>query len=449
MHPTVDRYAKHVNPAFVKLLGVLDYGRVWIRAEGAELTDASGKVYLDFLASFGAANIGHNPPRLKAAIEQCLADKPMHLCHIGAAPHEADLAERLAGLAPDPLDRVLFASGGGEAVEAALKLARAATRRPGFVYARGGFHGTGFGTLSVMGETRMRAPFEPLLDHCREVPFGDVEALVSALDSTVAGVLLEPIQSEAGVVIPDPGAMERIAAACRNAGALLLMDEVQTGIGRTGQMFASEVVPDVLILGKSLGGGVMPVSAAITSSEVHDRAYGSMDRFDLHSSTYGGNALGCAIAQATLDIVEDGLLDNARARGEQLIEGLRARLDGHPFIRDIRGRGLLVGIEVGPTGTGWQARLAAPLVRQLSKQVFGQWAAVRLLEAGIVCQPAAHAWNVLKLEPPLTVTAEQIDRAIDAIAGVFEAYPTLVPLLRDVTARVGTQALGKFEMSQR
>lgn len=443
-HPEVVTYARHVNPSFIKLLNVWGYGRVFERAEDVWVWDHQGNRYLDFLAAFGAANLGHNHPRLVARLEAFLSEGAMQFNHVGPSLHTARLAERMAGLLPDPLDVSLMSNTGGEAVEAALKLARAATRRAGFVYCEGSYHGTTLGTLSIMGAERMRAPFEPLLGGCVQVPFGDTGALDRALRKLrPAAFVVEPLLGEGGIVLPPPGYLAEAARLCRRRGALLVVDEVQTGLGRTGSMFAFEaerVVPDVLVLAKSLGGGVVPAGQTITSAEIFSRAYGPTDRFDLHSTTFGGNALACTAALETLDILADeGLVERSRQLGTRLLEGLRRRLEGHPFVRDIRGRGLLVAVELGPTRSGWLSRLAPGLVSLTSKNVFGQWAALKMLEAGIICQPASQSWNVLRLEPPLTVGAEEVDRAVAALGDILDEYRSLPRLLKDVAARTGDQ----------
>jgi len=449
-HPAVQRYARHVNPAFVKLLGVFGYGRLFERAKGTRIFDHEGKEYLDLLAGFGSVNLGHNHPKLRARLETFLAEDALNFVHVGPSRYEADLAAALAARLPDPLEVTLTSSSGAEAVEAGLKLARAATGRTGFVYCAGGFHGTNLGTLSVMGDARMRKPFEPLLAGTREVPFGDLGALRQALSQRPAAFLLEPIQAEGGVVLPSEGYLAEAQALCTKAGTLLILDEVQTGLGRTGTRFCFEqegLVPDVLVLAKGLSGGLAPLGATITSAALHERAYGSMDRFDLHSSTFGGNALSAVVGIETLEILDrEGLVDNARVQGEALLRGLRERLDGHPLVREVRGRGLLIGIELGPTDRGVLNRVVPGLVRLTAKEAMGQWAALKLLERGVICQPASHAWNVLKIEPPLTITSAEVEEATDAVVGVLSEYEGIGPLLKDVTGRLGRQLFngGRF-----
>jgi putrescine aminotransferase len=442
-HPAAARYAEHINPAFVKLLGTFGYGRVFVRASGCRLWDHEGRAYLDFLAGFGAHNLGHNHPGLRERMRELLLDDVPNLVHIGPPVHAADLAEELARRAR-PLSMCLFSCTGAEAVETGLKLARLATGRPGLVFCKGGYHGLNLGTLSVDGAVRMRAPFEPLLPACQEIPFGDLEALEKALaGKQAAAFLVEPIQSEGGVVVPPSGYLAAAQELCRKRGTLLILDEVQTGIGRTGSLFAYQkegFVPDVLVLGKALGAGMVPISATLTTREWLERSFGKVERFDLHGSTYAGNAFACRTALEVLRIVdEEKLCAASEERGRRLVLQLKNRLAGHPLVREVRGRGLHVGLSLGPTDKGLVNRLLPGMVEAVSRGVFGQWLAMRLLEQGIVAQPASQQWSVLKLSPPLTVSEGEVDSAVDAIAAILDEYRELGPLLRDVGERLGKQ----------
>jgi putrescine aminotransferase len=443
-HPAATAYARYVNPSFIQLLGLLGFGRVFTRADDVWIWDHEGRRYLDCLAGFGSVNLGHNHPKLIARLHQLLDEQIFHFCHVGPAAGAAALAQGLATRLAPPLEISLFASSGAEAVEAGLKLARAATGRADFVACDGGFHGTTLGTLSLMGAERMRAPFEPLLPGCHRIPFGDLDALEAVLKrSKPAAFLVEPLQGEGGIILPPPGYLRDAQALCTTHGTLLILDEIQTGLGRTGALFAHQaegLVPDVLCLAKALSGGIAPVSVAVTSRALFDRAYGKTDRFDLHSSTFQGNALSCAAALRTLEIIdEEALVQRSAERGAQLLAGLRQRLHGHPLVKDVRGRGLLVGIEFGPTGRNWLDRLAPALVGKITESMFGQWIALRMLEAGVLCQPAASRWNVLRLEPPLTIAAAEIDFVVDTLATVLDEYRSVAPIVGDVTRRVGAQ----------
>jgi putrescine aminotransferase len=445
-HPVVTQYARHVNPELVKLLGVFGYGRVFVRARDVSLWDDRGAEYLDFLAGFGAVNLGHNHPRLIRRLRDFFAEDPVNLVHTGPAVHAAALAAALASRLDGELEVSLFSSSGAEAIDSALKLARAATGRPGFIYCHGAFSGTSLGALSVMGGERFRRPFEPLVPGGEPIPFGDIGALERALAARrAAAFVVEPIQAEGGVALPPAGYLEHAGALCHDHGTLLVLDEVQTGLGRTGGLFAHQserIVPDMLVLAKALGGGIVPAAVTVTRPDLHRRAYGSMQRFDLHGSTFAGNALACAAALETLAILDDEkLVQNSAARGEQLLDGLQRRLAGHPLVRDIRGRGLLVGIELCLDDSRLLARVAPDQLRETVTGILGQWIVLQLLERQILCQPAAHRWNVVKLEPPLTIQADHVGRVVKAVADVFEASRDVAKLVRDITARVGWQAL--------
>ncbi len=441
MHPAAARYAEHINPAFVRLLGTFGYGRVFLEAQGMELRDSEGRQYLDFLAGFGTNNLGHNPPELIERLQSALADQLPHVMHVGPQAWAGELGEALAKLVP-ALPLCLLSLSGSEAVEAAMKLARAATGRPGIVYATGASHGTGLGALSVMGHARWQKPFQPLLPECHAVPYGNLDALRSVLEKRkIAGVLLEPMLGEGGVVHPPKGyLLEAQRLSVRN-GALFMVDEVQTGLARTGTWFSYQqtpgVDPDVLILGKALGAGVMPISATLTRRHLQQKAYGNMWRFDLHGSTYGGYALGCITALETLRIIaERDLCQRSRQRGDYLMEALKCRIGGHPMVRDIRGSGLMVALELGRPSGGLLTGIRNAL---LPKQILCQWLSVRLLEQGFVCQPASQQWNVLKLTPPLTLDEAHCDRLVAAIGDILDEYKSVARLTKDVSQRLGSQ----------
>ena len=443
-HPVTQAYARHVNPSFVQLLGVLGYGRVFQRAQDVWVWDSEGRRYLDCLGAFGSVNLGHNHPRLIARLHELLDAQAFHFCLAGPAAGAAALAEGLARRLSPPLEISLFASSGAEAVEAGLKLARAATGRRDFVACEGAFHGTTLGTLSLMGSARVREPFEPLLAGCHRVPFGDLDALARALrQHRPAAFVVEPLQGEGGVNLPPPGYLREAQALCTAHGTLLVLDEIQTGLGRTGTLFAHQaegMVPDVLCLAKALSGGIVPVSVAVTSRAWFDKAYGRTDRFDLHSSTFQGNAMSCAAGLKVLEILEeDGLVARSAERGAQLLQGLTRRLHGHPLVQAVRGRGLMVGIEFGPTGSGWLDKLAPGLVGKVAELVFGQWVAVKMLEAGVLCQPCASRWNVLRLAPPLSIGAAEIEQVVDTVGEVLDAYRGVAPIVTDVSRRIGSQ----------
>jgi putrescine aminotransferase len=449
-HPGVQQYARHVNPAFVKLLGLLRYGRALVKARDIWIWDHEGRKYLDALASYGAVNIGHNHPRLLARLQRHLGDDALNFVHVGPSVHAGALARRLTELAGEPLEIAWFTSSGAEAVEAGMRLARAATRRRGFLYCQGGYHGTSLGTLSIMGHDRLRRPFEPLLRDCRAVPFGDIGALRQALrPRRAAALVIDPGLCEAGVRFAPAGYLAEAQELCRRHGTLLILDEIQTGLGRTGELFAyhsESVVPDILILAKSLSGGIAPIGATLTSAAIHDRAFGRMDRCDMQFSTFGGNSFSCVAALETLDIIADqGLVANSRERGREILDGLRARLGSHPLVRDIRGRGLLIAIELDAAGSSWRRRLTPAALARPASSALGQWMTVKLLERQIICQSSTQQWNLLKLMPPLTIDPDSGRELVAGVAAVLDEYRTMSAVLRDAAGRLGEQFLAGWK----
>jgi putrescine aminotransferase len=416
--PEVRRlHADHINPVFVKALGLLGYGRDFVTAEGASLRDAEGLEYLDFLAGYGSVPLGHNHPEVRAAVEEALALGAPNFIQVAPQPLAAALAARLARLAPGDLGVSYFMSSGSEVVDGALKLARAATRRERFVSAADGYHGTTWGALSVTGGERSRAPFEPLLPGCKIVPWGEVDAIAAELRTRdVAAVILEPLQAEGGMNLPPPGYLADVARLCRKYGTLFILDEIQTGLGRTGRMFACEidgVEPDVLLLAKGLSGGLVPIGAYTTRKDVWTRAYGTLDRYDAHCATFSGAPLACAAAIATLEIIErDRLASRAVELGGYLGERLREVTRGHSLVREVRGRGLLWGVELLAPGGG------------VSADLIGGWLSVGLIERRVVTQVAVHAPAVVRAEPPLIIDRVAVDRFAEALRGALAEHST-------------------------
>jgi acetylornithine/succinyldiaminopimelate/putrescine aminotransferase len=370
-------------------------------ARGATVWDATGRAYLDLLAGMGVANVGHTHPEVVAAV-RAQAERYLHVLVYGelALEPQVRLAARLAGLLPDPLDVVYFCSTGAEAIEGALKTARKLTRRPRFVAFDGGFHGDTFGALSVGGNPLYRRPFEPLLPEVAHLPFGDAGAL-AAIDERTAAVVVEPIQAEAGVRVPPDGFLPALRRRCDETGALLVLDEVVTGLGRTGRLFGADhwgVVPDILVLAKALGGG-LPLGAFVGSRRV--MATLADDPPLAHVTTFGGHPLSCAAGLAALEVlVRDRLAERAAALGARMLEGLDA-LVGRGGLRAVRGRGLLIGLELE------RADACARFAR-------------RALERGLILNWTLHDDTVVRLAPPLTLADDEARRAVDAIAGALD-----------------------------
>jgi acetylornithine/succinyldiaminopimelate/putrescine aminotransferase/predicted amino acid dehydrogenase len=434
-----ERHARHINPVLIGLGGSSGLARTFVRGEGAELFDESGRAYLDFVAGFGSVNLGHNHPEVAAALASTLNQRAPGFSPGSVNPLAAALAEQLVAVTPRGLEMVFFTNSGAESIEAVLKLARAATGRTGLLSCRGSFHGKTFGALSVTGNRAYQGSFGPLVPDCQMIPYGDARALELALATQLhAAFVVEPIQGEGGMVTPPPGYLPEAQRLCREAGTLLIIDEVQTGLGRTGPMFAVErdgIEPDILTLAKSLGGGLMPLGAMIAPRDVWMKAYGSYQTFALHSSTFSGGSLACAAGLAVLRVLRDGptLVDAAR-RGIQLRDGLESIARSCPIIREVRGHGLMLGVEfheLSPamlsnfkgfnhSGASWWL---VPGHDDLLRTIPALYVQSNLLhEHAIYTQVARSNPRVLRVQPPLIVSAAQVDRFLEAFQATCDEW---------------------------
>jgi putrescine aminotransferase len=419
---TLEQYRQFMNPGLASLLRFMGLDAVEWEGEGAVVRDAAGNEYLDFLGGYGAFNLGHRHPAVVAAVREQLDRLPLSSKILLSKP-AADLAQLLCEVAPKPsagvaakglatppgLERVFFCNSGAEAVEGSLKLARASTGRKKFVAAIGGFHGKTLGALSVCGRDVYRKPFEPLLADVSLVPFGDAAALEAAIDSDTAAVILEPIQGEGGVNIPPDGYLPQARRLCDQAGCLLILDEVQTGLGRTGFLFEcqrSGVAPDIMALAKSLGGGVMPLGAFMAKASLW-RPFEENPL--LHSSTFGGNSLACAAGLAAVKtIIKEKLPQQAAEKGSHLMHRLADIKSEHAdIIADVRGRGLMIGVEF--RDSDFAALVIAGLARR------------RILAAYTLNNP-----KVLRLQPPLIVSREQLGSFLTAFSESLQQAKSLV-----------------------
>lgn len=422
-------YTKHVNPALGHFLTMAGRDVRFVRASGCTLEDDRGQRWTDFIAGFGALALGHSPPAIRAAIEAHLATGTPSMLVESLNPSAGALAARLVQLAGPSFETAFLCNSGAEAIETALKAVMLATGRTKIVYAARGYHGTTLGALACMGRGFYRDPFGDVVDRLGfvEVPFDDLPALERALGGgDVAGFLVEPIQMEAGARIPSSGYLSGAAACCRKFGAKLILDEVQTGLGRTGRVFAFEhdlpratddvMVPDVIVLAKALGAGVVPVGAAVMGEGIWRAAYGSYLRSEIHNTTLGGNALACAVAQSVLDVVTtDAFLSTVRARGERLQARLEASLAGRPSVARVSVRGLLGGVELRADHP-WMTWDALGMPDLAGFPTSGPLILERLARRRILAQVCAHDWSVVRVEPPLVVDDETIDAFVDALA---------------------------------
>ncbi len=408
---TYTRYEQYLNPGMAALVRFMGLETVEMASEGCYVVDSAGERYLDFLGGPGVFTMGHSHPRVVAAVKAQL-DRMALGSHVLLDPVAAELAERIAAVTPGGLQYSFLCNSGAEAVEGALKAARAHTGRPHFVAAEGAFHGKTFGALSASGRDTYRKPFMPLLTGFTHVPFGDAAALAGAVDTDTAAVILEPIQCEAGIRVPPDGYLTAAREICDRHGALLILDEIQTGLGRTGKMWAcdwDEVVPDIMTLGKALGGGVMPLAAFTATPAV----WGMFaDNPYIHSSTFGGNPLAAAAGLAALDVIAgEQLAARALERGRQLLAGCQALgAEYSQIVREVRGRGLLVGIEFPDSDVGGLV-------------ISG------LIQDKILSAFAINNLAVLRLEPPAIVSEQEIDRFLVSLRAALAHTIELIGML--------------------
>ena len=421
-------WGKTINPQFTRVLKTIGFDRTWERGEGAYLWDDKGNRYLDMLGGFGMFNVGRSNPRVRAALVEALELDLPGSVQLGASPLPPLLAEALLARTPDRLARVLFTSTGTEAVEAAVKLGRAATGRDRVVSVDHGFHGLTLGSLSANGNPEFTSRFGPLLPGFAHVRLGDLEALeVELRGEDVAVFLVEPIQGK-GVLLPPGGYLEAAQELCRRYGTLFCVDEVQTGFGRTGKLFAFEhwgLEPDLVPVAKSLSGGYVPVGALLMSAEVHGRVFDSMENAFSHGSTFAPNELAMAAGLATLAEIDDqGLVERAATLGERLLELTRPLAEKHEVVREVRGLGLMWAIEfVEPETLSRSYRL----VERLQNGLFAQLVVAPLFrDHRVLIQVAGHGIPVIKGIPPLVVSDEDVTyfaESLDASIGKATKLP--------------------------
>lgn len=405
------KYARHLNPNLAKLMGFAGFG-VETHGEGCYLYDHEGRQFLDCLGGYGCFSLGHRHPKVVEAVKRQLD----HLGLSGKAffsKPAADLAERLAQISPKGLQFTFFSNSGAEAVEAALKFARAATGKTGFVATEGSYHGKTLGALSVTGRAKYRKRFEPLLPGASFVPFGDASAVEAACGPDTAAVIVEAVQGEGGIVLPPDGYLRDLRAICDRNNSLLIVDEVQTLLGRTGKWFGCDhdgVSPDILTMAKALGGGLMPIGATMGTPAVWEGVYGENPL--LHTSTFGGNPLACAAGLATIEVIqEEGLVDRSAKMGAFLLEGLRSAAAGfEELVLEARGRGLMIGVE-------------------FRIDEVGELIVAQMLKRGMCAAYTLNNPRVLRFEPPLVIDESQIEFAVDTFRDSLVETSDLLAML--------------------
>lgn len=398
----LEQFATYLNPQKVRVMRAAGLDIVEAQRSGAWVWDLDGRRFLDCFTSAGSFNVGRRNPRVVAAAHAAL-DRLDQGNFLLCSREKAELAAKLAEIAPGDLSCTMFGTGGGEAIDFAIKLARGATGRPRIVSALNGYHGhTGF-ALSAAGRSAFRQPFEPLMPEFVQVPFGDPEALAAVVDEHTAAVLLEPVQGEGGIVVSPRGYLAAARAACDQAGALLILDEIQTGLGRTGRWWASEhfaVVPDIMTTAKSLGGSLVPISATVFTEEL--REFLIPNPF-IHLSTFGGSDLTCAVALEVIAVMEDtDLVAHAAAMGERLFTGLRSIAAARPdVVADVRGLGLMAGIEYAQDSMG--PRMSYHLARH-----------------GVLAIYSGNQPATMRLMPSLVIEEAEVDFLLEALDRAIE-----------------------------
>ena len=413
---------RFLNPQLGRIVRTLGFDRVWVRGEGAHLIDADGTRYLDLLSGYGTFAIGRNHPDVVAELHGLLDAHSANLPQLGVSVLPGLLAEALVARSPGRIAAMVPANTGTEAVEGAIKLARAATGRPRILYATHAFHGLTLGSLSLNGDEQFRAGFGPLLPGCDRVPYGDLEALRGELArEDVAAFIIEPVQGK-GINLPPEGYLAGAQEACRQHDTLFVCDEVQTGLGRTGRFFALEywgLDPDIICVAKALSGGFAPIGGVLVSAAVRDRVFDGMERGVRHGSTFGGNDFAAGAALATLAVIDrEGLVERSARLGELLLELTRPLVERYEIVRDVRGLGLM-----------WAIELAAPVSRRRR----AVWNVVERAQSGlaaqllvvplfarhhIFCQVAGHRMNVVKALPAMVVEEAEIRRFAAALEDV-------------------------------
>lgn len=432
-------YQEYVNPQWVTLLNLLGMNVEYERCVGCELFTKDGRRILDFLSGYCVHNTGHNHPyiiqALKDEMDKC--GPAMLQSHVPEIAGE--LARRLCELAGGRLEKVYFGSSGSEGVEAAIKFARATTGRAGILYAKSSFHGLTAGALSLMNDAFWREGFGPLLQDTQGVPYGDIAAVESALTGKRFGAfVVEPLQAEGGIHVPSREYLQKAQELCRKTGTLFVLDEVQTGMYRTGTFLAAhqfDVQPDMVVLAKALSGGLMPVSAVLMTNKVYNAVYSSLKRAIVHTSTFSENSLSMRAGLATLDVLQQEQLGPRALRlGEDFRAKLRSELGPFEMVKEVRGMGLLSGIEfVPPKKLAFRALYEA--FYKIHPAMFGQIVVMRMFrEKGILTQICGNNFMVLKAAPPLMVTTEQLDEFVTGIREVVE--------LAQTSATFWTEALG-------
>lgn len=411
-------HEEYLNNQMVRVLRTIGYDRNYKRAVGQYLYDENNNEYLDLLSGFGVFAVGRNHATVVTALQETLSLELPNLVQMDVSLLSGLLAEKILETTPDNLSKIFFCNSGTESVEAAIKFARYATKRDNIVFCEHSFHGLTTGALSLNGEQIFRDGFGPLLPGCKAVPFNDLQALEEALSNNdVAAFVVEPVQGK-GVNIPDDNYLPEVERLCKKYGALFVTDEVQTGLGRTGKFWAIEhwgVQPDMICMAKALSGGFVPIGAVAMTQKVMDTVFNRMDRAVVHGSTFSKNNLAMAAGLATLRVIEDEkLVENSANIGEDIINTINASTAKYEFLKEARGKGMMIAIEFHAPKS-LSLKTAWSMLEAANKGLFCQMVTIPLFkEHRILTQVAGHGMNVVKLLPPLNLTQKDRDWIVSA-----------------------------------
>ena len=428
-----DLHMKYISPHMARVLQIIGFDKIYTRGEGAYLWDADGVRYLDLLAGFSVFNLGRGHPVIKQAMQEALMLERPNLVKMDCPLLAGLLAEELVKRMPPGLEAIFFANSGADAVDTALKFARYATKRPRIVFLDHAFHGLTLGTLSINGGEAFKKGFEPLIPGTTMVAMNDLETLEKELrKGDVAAFIVEPIQGK-GVYIPEDNYLPEAQRLCRKYGAQFICDEVQVGLGRAGKFLCCEhwnLEPDMVTIAKSLGGGYVPVSAVIMRREINDKVFGHLRRAQVHSTTFGQNEMAMAAGLATLYVMdEEKIVERSAAVGAKLLAGLAALKDKHEMIADVRGKGLIIGIEFRPP-RNLALKVAWTAIEAAEKGLFSQLVVMSLMrDHRMLTQVGGPGVNIIKLLPPLIIGDEEVE-------SIIKAFDTIMEETRNLKGRV-------------
>jgi ornithine--oxo-acid transaminase len=443
---SIDLIDKHVNSAMMKVLKVLGFDVNYVRGEGAYLYDEKGQRYIDCVGGFGVFACGRNHPVIRDALKQGMDLNLPNLPKFGAPRVAGLLARELLKIAPSHFDRVYFPNSGTEGIETSMKYARAATGRERILYCEKGYHGLTMGALSINGGEEFRKGFGVLLENVTRIPFNNIEALENELKKgDVAGFVVEPIQGK-GVFVPDDDYLPCVAELCTKHGSLFIADEVQTGYGRTGKMFACEhwdVEPDIMVTSKALSGGYIPTGAVFSREWIHKKVFSGMDRCVVHSTTFTQNDMSAVAGLATLHVLRnENIVERTAEIGQLLIDKMQPLVQKYEMLKDVRGKGLLIGIEFGAPKSlklkvGWN------LIQAIDKGMFPQAVLIPLLQQHhILAQVAGHNQNVIKLLPPLVLNEQDVDDIVAGLDATIGACHKIGGPVWKIAKQLGQYAVG-------